>query len=157
MRLTEPPRRALRQRLADDPTGSRWWYWVASVPLAFGLWVVTIAWLAVALVASPLAEPTPLARAAELSMVAFGVPLFALVVVFPFAVHADASAVLAAGVGWQPRRAVLTGAAAVGPAITVAATAFGLLTEGGVAVGFVLTLPVALVYLRDRHRRLAVP
>lgn len=164
MRRQRPAWSSLRRRLAHERVDSRWWYWVAAVPAVFAFWVVAVAWVTVAVGIGPLSDPSPVAQAAEISLVAFGVPFVALTAAFPFAVYADATAILDADVDWRPARAPLTATAAVGPLVAVVALLFGLTTDGAVllplwavVIGFLLTVPVAAVYLYRRHHRLGVP
>jgi hypothetical protein len=163
MRRQRPLLDPLRRRLAHDRVDTRWWYWVAAVPAVFAFWVVAVAWVTVAVSLGPLADPRPVAQAAEISLVAFGGPFLALTGVFPFAVYADASAVLEADVEWRPARTPLTGAAAVGPLVAAGAVAVGLaMGDAALAplwatvLGFLLTVPVAAYYLYERHENLGV-
>lgn len=164
MRRGRSPRRAVRLRLAGGNVDSRWWYWVAAVPAVFAFWAVAVVWVTVAVAIGPLADANPVVQAAEISMVAFVGPFLVLVGVFPFAVHSDASAILAADVEWQPSRATLTGAATVGPLLAAAAAAFDWLGDGSLDVpgwavlgGFLLAVPAATYYLYQRHEHLGVP
>jgi len=164
MREQRPLLDPLRRRLAHERVDTRWWYWVAAVPAAFAFWLVAVAWVTVAVALGPLAGPSPVAQAAEISLVAFGAPFLALTAVFPFAVFEDASAICEADVGWRPPRVPLTGAAAVGPLVSAAAVLYGLLGTSSVLapvwailLGFLLTVPVAAYYLYHRHDRLGVP
>ena len=164
MRRGRSPRRALRRTLAGGSVDSRWWYWVAAVPAVFAFWLVAVAWVAIAVLLGPLAGPRPILQAAEISMVAFVGPFLLLTAVFPFAVYADAGAVAAADVDWRPPRLALTAAAAVGPLLAAAAGAADVLGDGSldvpgwaVVVGFLLAVPVAVYYLRERHDELGVP
>ena len=157
-------RRAVRRRWSGRAVDSRWWYWVAAVPAVFAFWLVAVAWVTVAVALGPLADANPLAQAAEISMVAFVGPFLVLTIVFPFAVYADATAVIDAAVGWRPPRAAVTGAAAVGPFVAVGGGLLDLLADGtfdvpgwAVVLGFLLAVPVAGYYLLRRHEELGVP
>jgi hypothetical protein len=154
----------------SDPTRSRWWYWVAGVPIAFAFWLVAVGWVAVAVGLTPAVDPGPdgpLSFAIAVSLVALGAPLGVLVLMFPFAIYRDARAVAAADVGWQPARTRYVAAALVGPAVGVLGT---LLVVAGVvgatttrpvfaafAAAYLLATPVALHYLRLRRRHVGVP
>ena len=134
------------------------------MPAAFVFWLLAVAWVALAVGLGPLGGGDPVGRAAGVSLVVFVAPFLVLEAVFPLAVHADAAAVSAAAVGWRPARARLTAAAAVGPAVTVTGALVDLLADGGfdrlgwaIALGFVLTVPVAAVYLYRRHEALGQP
>jgi len=164
MRQQRPLLDPLRSRLAHERVDTRWWYWVAAVPAIFAFWVVAVAWVAVAVSLGPLAGPRPLAQAAEISLVAFGGPFLALTAVFPFAVYADASAILDADVDWRPPRVLLSAAAAVGPLVSALAVLYGLVADAAglapiwaIVLGFLLTVPVAAYYLHGRHDHLGVP
>ena len=137
---------------------------MAAVPAVFAFWAVAVAWVTVAVALGPLADPRPVLQAAEISMVAFVGPFLVLVAVFPFAVFADASAVVDADVGWRPPRVALSGAAAVGPLLAAAAALVDWVTDGSldvpgwaVVLGFLLVVPVAAYYLYRRHEHLGVP
>ena len=130
----------------------------------FAFWAVAVAWVTVAVAIGPLADANPVVQAAEISMVAFVGPFLVLVGVFPFATYADASAILAADVGWRPPRLPLTAAAALGPLLAAAAGVFDWLGDGSldvpgwaVVLGFLLAVPVATYYLYQRHEHLGVP
>lgn len=163
MRPSRRVRRAVRERVADRTVEGRYWYWVAAVPAAFVLWLVAVAWVAVAVGLGPLAGANPLVQAARISLVAFGPPFLALVAVVPFALAADVGAVRDAEVDWQPPLGRLVAAAAIGPAVTVAIVVVDLLDGAvdvlgwAVLVGFLATVPVAAYYLLARHRRVGVP
>ena len=164
MRRQRPLLVSVRRRLVHDRVETRWWYWVAAVPAAFAFWLLSVAWVAVAISLGPLAGPRPLVQAAEVSLVAFGGPFLALTAVFPFAVYADASAVLDADVDWRPPRALLTVAAAIGPLVSAMAVLYGLVADAAgltpiwaIVLGFLLTVPVAAYYLHGRHGHLGVP
>jgi len=158
------PRRRTRTSSRGSRVDSRWWYWIAATPAVFVFWLVAVAWVAVAVSLGPLGGPDPVGRAGSVSLVAFGGPFLVLVAVFPFAVFADATAVLRADVEWAVGRTGVTVGAAIGPLATVAAWAVDLLGDGAfdwlgwaVALGFVLTVPVAGWYLYRRHEHLGVP
>ena len=149
-----------RPRLSGDRVDSRWWYWIAAVPTVFAFWMVTVAWVAIAISLEPGLLDSglgndPLTQAARISLVAVGVPFVVLTAIFPFAVFQDTQAIDRAGVEWEP------------PSSTYAAIAlFGLLVLAvagvsdvsvGVISGLVASVPFALYYLQQRHERLGVP
>lgn len=164
MRPTRGSGPGVGRRLAGSGVDSRWWYWVAAVPLTFGLWAVAVGWVAVAVAAGPFDGGGPLRQAVEVSMIAFGVPVLALIAVFPFAVYADAGAIRGAEVEWRPPRAALAVAAAVGPSLAAGRVFVDLVSDGAldgpgwaVGAGFLVCVPVAGYYLYRRHVRLGVP
>lgn len=164
MAPTAGVRRAIQRRASQSVVDSRWWYWIAAVPATFALWSVAVTWVGIAVGIGPLADPNPVRQAAEISLIAFGPPFLALVAVFPFAVFADASAIMAVDAEWRPPRTLFSAGAAVGPVATVAVLALDLLGDGdfdvlgwAILAGFLLTVPVAAYYLLARHRRVGIP
>ena len=153
-------RREPAGRLAgDSPVDSRWWYWVAAVPVAFAFWVLSAAWVAVGTALDPaLAAGTGFGAALGLALVAFGVPLLILLAVLPASVLFDARAARDQS-AWQPNAERIAAAAAVGPALAIVLVVAVLLdvvgdTAGSVAavtVGYLLATPVAIWYLRRRR------
>ena len=161
--MRPPPPSRVRERLAAGPVDSRWWYWVAALPLSVGLWLVTVAWVAFGLAVGPVADARPLAQAVELSMVAFGLPFLVLTLVQPAALLADAAAI-AAATDWRPDRRRLLTVGLPGPLLAVALVGAALLEADpvatpllGVLSGTLLATPGAGWYLLARHRRLGVP
>jgi len=164
MRSRPAARETIKRLTRPGDVDSRWWYWPAATLATFGLWVVAVAWVAVAITVGEFGDWNPLVRALDVSLVAFAVPFLALTLVFPFATYADASAVLAAGGDWHPARSRLTVGAAVGPLVALGVVLYGLATGSpawvplqGIVVGFLLTVPVAGYYLYRRHTHLGVP
>ena len=145
---------------APSSADSRWWYWVAAVPL---YWVVaTVAGFAFALLAFTFAvtgagvgagvgevagEPTVGVAAglgaAGLALVAVAILLaFAGVVVsfvFPVAIYLDAEAVADARLDWDPDPAL-----------------YGLLGLAGI-IAQPLQVPLAVYYLYKRHESVGRP
>ncbi|GKZ14825.1 hypothetical protein BG842_26375 [Haladaptatus sp. W1] len=150
-----------RPKLSGDRVQSRWWYWIAAVPVVFVFWVVTVAWVAFAISLEPNILPStydsPIVHAALVSLVAVGIPFAVLIAVFPFAVFQDTQAIHRAEQGWEPPSGnyALTGLLGLAAAVVV-----WLLTSdisSAVIAGFVLSVPFALYYLRERHDNLGVP
>jgi hypothetical protein len=143
----------------DSPVDSRWWYWVAAVPLAFAFWLLSAAWVAVGTALDPaLADGTGFGGALGVALVAFGVPLLVLLVAFPASVLFDARAARDQS-DWQPSAGRYAGLATVGTVVAlalVAAVALDLVDEttgsvAAVTLGYLLATPVALRYLRRRR------
>ncbi|WP_318567928.1 hypothetical protein [Salinigranum marinum] len=146
---TESLRRTLDGVLPAADVDSRWWYWIAAVPVYFLVTFVGGAVAAVLFVFAGLLDVLGLGGLASFStFVLFGgvAALFGLVGVvvafaFPVAVYVDARAIEAAGGEWQPDP-VLWGLVAV---VAVLVT------------NFVLSVPLALYYLYKRHEELGTP
>jgi len=162
---------AVRRALAGSAeVSSRWWFWVAAVPLVFAFWLLAAGWIALAAYLDmglfTGGSGSFVLLAFQLSLVALGVPLAVLLVVFPVAVSLDARAVAEAGADWQPNVARLSAAALAGPVATAVLVAVALLGEitttailtlvGGITVGYLLATPVALYYLRGRRRHVGL-
>lgn len=156
-------------RRAATVADSRWWYWAAGVPVVVGFWLLAVAWLAVAVTASPevlAVERGPVAYALSVSLVAFGVPVFVLLLVLPFALYRDALAV-DAHTDWTPDATAYSAAALAGLALAVLGGAASLLDvagdagfaalAGGLVAGGVVATGVALHYLRARRRCIGEP
>lgn len=164
MRVRVPVERG--RLFADDPTGSRWWYWVAAVPVGLAFWLLGVGWVALAVSMVPAVAGGALGFAAAAGLVVLGVPLAVVLLAFPFAVLRDADRVAGADVGWRPARTAYAAAAAVGPAVGAAALAVGLagvlgpttpVVAAGLTGAYLLATPVALRYLSARRRRVGVP
>ncbi|RBI63108.1 hypothetical protein DMJ13_00685 [halophilic archaeon] len=152
-----------RPRLEGDRVGSRWWYWIAAIPTVFAFWLVTVAWVALAISLEPglLDGPgfgdDPISNAAVISLVAVGVPFVALTAIFPLAVFQDSHAIDRAAVEWEPpggSYALLAlGGWLVGGAVGV------ILVDLSMAIiaGFAASVPFAVYYLERRHEHLGVP
>ncbi len=148
-------------QLSGDRVRSRWWYWIAAVPVVFVFWLVTVAWVTFAILLEPsvlsATGDSPVVHAASVSLVAVGIPFAVLTVMFPFAVFQDTQAIHRAEPGWEPPSGNY---ALVGLLGLVAAVIGGLLTQSfsiAVITGLVLSVPFALYYLRERHDNLGVP
>lgn len=119
-------------------TESRWWWWIAGLPISVGFWGLTVIWLTIATRGTGLLGD-PLRSGAALATVGLGIPLLVIAAVFPFAVYYDGQAVqTVTDLDWTP----------IHLAVTAAAT---LLT------GPVLSVPFACWYLWQRHLAVGVP
>ncbi len=149
-----------RPRLSGDRVNSRWWYWVAAVPIVFAFWLVTVAWVAFAIEMGPnllFGPANPLEHAVLVSLTAMGIPFAVLIAILPLAVFQDAVAINRAETGWEPptRNFALAGLLGL-----ISTGIVGVLTIDislAIIVGFVLSVPFALYYLRERHENLGVP
>ena len=141
---TAEPTGGVGERLPRATIESRWWYWIAAVPVYFAVSLV-LGGLAFAVVF--------LGFWVDVGVAVSGVFLFALVafflalpglvlsVLFPLAVYVDARAVSEAEVGWNPDPAL-----------------YGLVALAGVlATAFTVSVPMALYYLYRRHEAIGVP
>ena len=130
--------------LPDASVESRWWYWIAAVPvyfafsLAFGGLLFGVMflgfWVDAAFAVSGLFV---------FAVAAFflALPGLALTVLFPVAVYVDARAVSEAEVGWHPDPVL-----------------YGLVALAGVLMtAFTVSVPMALYYLYRRHETVGVP
>lgn len=135
---------------ADDPAGSRWWYWVLAVPVYFAvvavlgaavLLFVFLGVLGVGLTGEP-ALGGLFVVAVGLGFVLLALPGLLIAVLFPVGIYFDADAVSdLEDVDWEPDPVV-----------------YGLVALAAVLVtNFLLSVPVALYYLYRRHEALGVP
>ncbi|WP_049969116.1 hypothetical protein [Haladaptatus cibarius] len=149
-----------RPQLSGDRVQSRWWYWIAAVPIVFGFWLVTVAWVAFAISMEPdllFGPDNPLEHALLVSMAAMGIPFAILIVILPLAVFQDTVAINRAETGWEPSSQNFALAGLLG---VVSAILVGVLTIDislALVAGFALSVPLALYYLRERHQNLGVP
>ena len=130
--------------LPDATVESRWWYWIAAVPVYFCLSVVLGALLFATVVLGVWIDAGVMFSGPflfALAAVLFGLPGLLLSVVFPVAVYVDARAVREADVGWDPDLA-LYGVVALAAVLVTAFTA---------------SVPVAIYYLYRRHEAVGVP
>ncbi|MFB6271023.1 MAG: hypothetical protein ABEH83_13850 [Halobacterium sp.] len=79
---------------------SRWWYWVAAVPLVTAFWAVSSLWVAVVAVLVPEAVVQDAESVVSIPAVALGVPALVVFLVLPLALYRDARAIDAAGGDW---------------------------------------------------------
>ncbi|MGB9964512.1 hypothetical protein [Halobacterium hubeiense] len=140
---------------------SRWWYWVAAVPLVTAFWLVTSAWMFVVVQVVPEAVVADAGDLLSLPALALGVPALAAFLVLPLALWMDAHAIDAAGGDWPGDDPTAPGIAVLADALVVAGSVllFRGATLGGVAVvaGAALGTWVAVRYLRDRRDHVAMP
>lgn len=119
-------------------SASRWWWWVASLPISVAFWALTVVWLAIATEGTGLLGD-PIVSGAALATVGLGIPLLIIAVIFPAAVYFDAKA-LRGGVDL-----------AYSPARLGMAAAASLLT------GPLLSVPFACWYIWHRHVVVGIP
>jgi hypothetical protein len=117
---------------------SRWWWWIAGVPLSVGFWAMTVLWLAIATAGTGLLD-RPLVSAAALATVMLGLPLLVIAFVFPIAVVYDARVLLDRG------------------ALTLDPHRLGVTAAVSLLTGPVLSVPYACWYLWRRHRAVGIP
>jgi hypothetical protein len=91
---------------------SRWWYWVAGIPIVTAFWVASALWVAAVVLVVPEAGASASSAVVSLPAVALGVPALVAFLAFPLAAHMDKRAVDAAG-GSLPGVATRTPALAV--------------------------------------------
>jgi hypothetical protein len=146
---TESLRRTLDGVLPEAGVDSRWWYWVAAVPVYFLVTLVGGAVAAGVFLFAGLLDLAGLSGLASFStFLVFGAiaSLFGLVgivvaVLFPVALYVDARAVEALDGEWTPDPVL-----------------WGLLAVVAVLVtNFVLSVPLALYYLYKRHESVGTP
>lgn len=134
----------------DGPrVASRWWYWVAAVPVYYlvlfvvGAWfaLVALVGLGLGLAGGPAGPFFGLGLVAALVAVATALAGLVLLVLFPVALYLDAEAVSGAGLDWRPDGVLY---ALVG-------------LVGALTTGFTLSAAVAVYYLYRRHRHVGVP
>lgn len=137
---------------------SHHWYWVAAIPSGFLLWVLTVAWLALASSWEAFGFGADLVN---LSLVALGVPFAFLTAYFPVAVYRDADYVNRTSGQWAPnpmRQALLAAPGIVLlVAVAVAAVVYDLPPTWPVVAGFAASVPFALYYLKERRERVGTP
>jgi len=86
---------------------SRWWYWVAAVPLVTTFWVASALWVVGVVAVVPEAGASATTAVVSIPAVALGVPAVVVYLAMPLAAHMDGRAVRAAG-GDLPEVASLT-------------------------------------------------
>ncbi|WP_435156061.1 hypothetical protein [Haladaptatus sp. DFWS20] len=157
-----------RPRLSGDRVESRWWYWIAAVPVVVAFWLVTVAWVAFAMSVDPSfvgdSPPPFLVRlliatphATVVSLVAVGIPFAILIAILPLAVFQDTVAINRSETGWEPssRNFALAGLFGLVSAVVVGVLTIDL--SLAIIAGIILSVPLALYYLRERHEKLGVP
>ncbi|WP_353634769.1 hypothetical protein ABSL23_03810 [Halobacterium sp. NMX12-1] len=140
---------------------SRWWYWVAAVPLVTAFWVVCSAWTYVVVQLVPEAVVADAGDVLSLPAVALGIPALVAFLAMPLALWMDGHAIDDAGGDWPgddfpaPAIAVLADVFVVGGSVLL----FRGSTVGalGVVVGAGLGSWVAIRYLRERRDHVFMP
>jgi hypothetical protein len=79
---------------------SRWWYWVAAVPVVAAFWAASALWVAVVVLVVPEADPSGFGTVLSIPAVALGIPALVTGLVLPLALWRDAQDVRAAGADW---------------------------------------------------------
>jgi len=131
---------------------------VAAIPAAFVLWLATLAWLAVASSWEAFGFG---ADVVNLSLLALGVPFAFLTAYFPLAVYRDADYVNRTSGKWAPnpmRQALLAAPGLVVLVLAgIPAVFVGIPPTWPVVAGFVVDVPFAVYYLRERRERVGTP
>jgi hypothetical protein len=76
---------------------SRWWYWVAAVPVVAAFWVVTALWIVGVVALVPQAGASAASAVVSIPAVALGVPALVAYLAMPLAAHMDGRAIRSAG------------------------------------------------------------
>jgi len=140
---------------------SRWWYWVAAVPVVTAFWLVCSLWVAAVVVLVPEAVVSGTTDVLSIPAVALGVPALVAFLLLPVALWMDGRAVGAAGADWVDGNSDAATVAAVADLLVLAGAV--LFFEGstagavGVLAGAALGTWVAVRYLRRRSERVAMP
>jgi hypothetical protein len=138
-----PGNDTLDEYLPDAGVDSRWWYWIAAVPV-YALLSTLIGFAAfVGVFLLGLAGDAVGFGflAFFLLFVLIALPGLVLTVLFPIATYVDAKAVAEADVGWDPDPAL-----------------YGLVALAGVLLtGFTVSLVLAVYYLYQRHKYVGTP
>jgi hypothetical protein len=146
---SESLRRTLDDLLPEASVDSKWWYWIAAVPLYFVVTLVGGAVAAGLFVFAGLLDVVGFGGLASLSTFVllggvaalFGLVGVAIAFAFPVAMYVDARAVEREGREWTPDPVL-----------------WGLLAVVAVLVtNFVVSVPLALYYLYRRHEELGTP
>lgn len=139
---------------------SRWWYWVAAVPVVTAFWLVCSLWVAAVVALVPEAVVADSADVLSIPAVALGVPALVAFLLLPLALWMDGRAVSAAGGDLAddsaaPKLAVLADVLVVAGAVLF----FQGSSAGAVALlaGAALGTWVAVRYLRRRSEHVAMP
>jgi hypothetical protein len=83
--------------VTDLRIDSRWWYWVAAVPVVTAFWVASALWIAGVVLVVPEAGATATGAIVSIPAVALGVPALVAYLAVPLAFHMDKRAIGAAG------------------------------------------------------------
>lgn len=76
---------------------SRWWYWVAAVPLVTAFWAASALWVVGVVAIVPDAGASTTTAVVSIPAVALGVPALVVYLAMPLAAHMDGRAVRDAG------------------------------------------------------------
>lgn len=163
-------KRARHQAVAmsNVRVGSRWWYWVAAVPLVTAFWAVSSLWVAVVAVVVPEAVVADVESLVSIPAVALGVPALVVFAIAPLALWRDARDIAAAGGDWpsdtgRPAKlaavvdvAVIGGGALFFEGVTGGS---GTLAVGALLLGAGLVAGtwLSVSYLRERAEHVAMP
>jgi hypothetical protein len=135
--------------LPQATVDSRWWYWIAAVPIYFVVTALFGIFWAIAFVLGfglDLAGLGGLATLGTFSALFVAVFVLALVgialaVAFPLAIYVDAAAIERANLDWKPDPVL-----------------YGIVALAAVVVtNFVLSVPLSLFYLYKRHEAVGTP
>lgn len=147
---------------------SRWWYWVAAVPLVTAFWAASALWMVAVVAVVPEAGASATNAVVSIPAVALGVPALVVYLAMPLAAHMDGRAVRDAG-GELPEIASST--PQIGAAVDLVLVAgVYLFFEGSgsvrqpdplgtllVAAAVVAGSWLAVRYVRDRREVVAMP
>lgn len=154
--------------MSEIRVDSRWWYWVAAVPVVAAFWAASALWVAAVVVVVPEASASGFGTVVSIPAVALGIPALVTVVLLPLALWRDTQAVRAAGSDWpeDPTRPPKLAAVALA-AILVGVLLF---FEGarildqhrmvglfGIVAGVVGDCVLCVRYLRERREVVAMP
>jgi hypothetical protein len=146
---TESLRRTLDDLLPEADADSRWWYWIAAVPVYFLVTLVGGAIAAGLFLFAGLLDVVGLGGLASFSTFLvfgavaslFGISGLVVAVLFPVATYVDARAIETLDGEWTPDPVL-----------------WGLLAVVAVLVtNFVVSVPLSLYYLYRRHEALGTP
>lgn len=128
--------------LPDAGVDSRWWYWIAAVPVYALLSMLFGFLLVFVFILAGVADTAGLGLVAFALFVVFvAVPGLVLTILFPIATYVDAKAVAEADLAWDPDPAL-----------------FGVLALASVLVSaFTASVLLALYYLYRRHQHVGTP
>ncbi|NIB98079.1 hypothetical protein [Halobacterium sp. R2-5] len=140
---------------------SRWWYWVAAVPVVTAFWLVCSLWVAAVVVLVPEAVVSDAAAVVSIPAVALGVPALVAFLFLPLALWMDGRAVSAAGGDWPDSGPNDAGIALLADLLVLAGAALFFQGAAAAAVGVLggaaLGTWVAVRYLRQRSDHVAMP
>jgi len=147
---------------------SRWWYWLAAVPLVTAFWAASALWMVAVVALVPEAGASATNAVVTIPAVALGVPALVVFLAMPLAAHMDGRAVQSAG-GELPEVADLTPQIGVAVDLVLLAGVY-LFFEGSrsvrepnplgtllVAAAVVAGTWLAVRYVRERRHVVAMP